>query len=78
MKTVFMIIHMLVTVILIGGTLIQTSKGEGLGALGGGSDGVFRGATKGFEGFIDKWMVYLAYAFLVTAFLSSVIIPKYL
>jgi protein translocase SecG subunit len=77
MKLVFIIIHFIVAMLLIGGILIQTSKSEGLGSLGGGSDTVFRGATKGFEGFIEKWMVWLAYGFLFTSFLSAVIAPKY-
>ncbi|MFA6450050.1 MAG: preprotein translocase subunit SecG [bacterium] len=77
MKIAFMIIHLFVAGLLVGGILIQTSKSEGLGGLGGGSDTVFRGATKGFEGFIDKWMKYLAYGFLVSSFLSAVILPKY-
>ena len=77
MKVVFLIIHFTVTILLVGGILIQTSKSEGLGALGGGSDSVFRGSAKGFEGFIDKWMVYLAYGFLISSFLSAIIIPKY-
>ena len=77
MKIVIVAIHFIVTILLVGGILIQTSKSEGLGALGGGSDSVFRGATKGFEGFIDKWMVYLAYGFLITSFLSAIIAPKF-
>ncbi len=77
MIIVFLVIHFGLTVFLIGGILIQTSKSEGLGALGGGSDGVFRGSAKGFEAFVEKWMVYLAYGFLVSSFLSAIIIPKY-
>ena len=77
MRLVFVIIHFIVTVTLIGGILIQTSKSAGLGGLGGGSDTVFRGSTKGFEGFIEKWMVYLAYGFLVTSFLSAILVPKF-
>ncbi len=77
MKILFYVIHFGITVLLIGGILIQTSKSEGLGALGGGSDSVFRGSAKGFEAFVEKWMKWLAYGFLVSCFLSAIIIPKY-
>jgi len=77
MTTLFLVIHFLVTALLIGGILLQASKGEGLGALGGGSE-VFRGGgSKGFEGVIDKWTEYLAWTFLATSFLSAVLIPKF-
>lgn len=77
MTTVFLFVHFLVTTLLIGGILIQAAKGEGLGALGGGSE-VFRGSSaKGFEGAVEKWTEYMAWAFLVTSFLSAVLIPKF-
>jgi protein translocase SecG subunit len=76
MRIFVFIIHFFVTILLVGGTLVQTSKADGGSLFGGGGD-VFRGATKGFEGFIEKWMLYLAYAFLATSFLSAIIMPKY-
>jgi len=78
MKTVFIIIHFLITLLLIAGSLFHASGSEGLGALGGSTE-VFRGSSaKGFEGVIAKWMEYIAWAFLVSAFLSAVLIPRFL
>lgn len=78
MQVFFLVIHFTVTLLLVGGILIQTSKSAGLGGLGGGSDTIFRGSSaKGFEAFIERWMVYLAYGFLATSFLSAMIIPRY-
>ena len=77
MTTMFLAIHFLVTGLLIIGILLQAAKGEGLGALGGGSE-VFRGSSsKGFEGVLEKWTEYLAWTFLATSFLSAVLIPKF-
>ena len=67
-------IHFIMTLLLIGGILITASKSEGLGALGGSSE-VFRGSSaKGFKGMVERWMVYLAYGFLGTSFLSYIFI----
>lgn len=77
MKVLFMVVHFLVTVVFIGGILLQTSKSEGLGALGGGSE-VFRGGgSKGIEGMIERWITYLAWGFLATSFLSALLIPRF-
>jgi protein translocase SecG subunit len=75
MKSVFLVVHFLITLLLIAGVMIQTSKSEGLGSIGGGSDTLFRGSSaKGFEGMVEKWLVYLAYGFLATSFLTALVI----
>ena len=78
MQIVFLVIHVLITVLLIIGITIHTTKSEGLGGtIGGGSDTLYRGSgAKGFTAFVEKMLVYLAWGFLASAFLSGVIIPK--
>ena len=78
MQTLFIVIHFLITALLIAGSLVHASGSEGLGALGGSSE-VYRGSTpRGFEGVISKWMEYIAWAFLVSSFLSAVLVPNFL
>ncbi len=78
MKIFFLVIHFLVTALLVASIAVQSSKSEGLGSLGGGSDTVYRGSSaKGFDALLEKWTVYLAYGFLGTAFLSAIIIPRF-
>lgn len=60
------------------GILIHTTKSEGLGGtIGGGSDTLYRGSgSKGFIGFVEQNLKYVAWAFIASSFLSGVIIPK--
>ncbi len=77
MRTLFFVVHFFITIVFVGAILIQESKSEGLGALGGGSE-VFRGSgSKGIEGLIEKWITYLAWGFLATSFLSAILIPRF-
>ncbi|HOC92376.1 MAG TPA: preprotein translocase subunit SecG [bacterium] len=74
MKTVILLIQFLITVALIGGSILQAAKSEGLGALGGSSE-VYRGnSAKGFQAIVDKWMVYIAYAFLGVSLLCYIVV----
>lgn len=74
MKAALLVLHFLVTLLLIAGIILSSSKSEGLGALGGSSE-VFRGSSaKGLDAIVEKWMVYLAYGFLVTSLLSYIFI----
>jgi preprotein translocase subunit SecG len=79
MGIVLKIIHMLITIGLIAGIMIHTTKSEGLGGtIGGGSDTLYRGSgAKGFQAFIEKMLIYLAVAFLVTSILIGLVIPKF-
>lgn len=78
-NTFFTVIHFIVTALLIAGILVHTTKSEGLGGtIGGGSDSLYRGSgAKGFEAFIEKMMVYMAWAFLGTSLLVGLILPKF-
>jgi protein translocase SecG subunit len=77
--TFFTVIHFIITAFLIAGILIHTTKSEGLGGtIGGGSDTVYRGSgAKGFEAFVEKMMVYMAWAFLGTSLFVGLIVPKF-
>ncbi|MEW5946079.1 MAG: preprotein translocase subunit SecG [bacterium] len=77
MEIFFLSIHFLIAALLIAGILIHTTKSEGLGGtIGGGSDSVFRGGSaKGFEGFIERMLTYIAWAFLITSFFNSIFLP---
>lgn len=75
-KVLMFVIHFLVTGLLVIGMVVMASKSDS-GALFGGSGDVYRGATKGFEGFVERWMKYLAYGFLITSFLSALVMPRF-
>lgn len=77
MDIAFMIIHLLITIGLIAGLMLKASQSEGLGALGGASDSLFKGSSaKGFEALVEKAVKYFAWIFLVSSFVSAVILPK--
>jgi protein translocase SecG subunit len=75
----FTVIHFAITALLIAGILVHTTKSEGLGGtIGGGSDTLYRGSgAKGFEAFVEKMMVYMAWGFLGTSLLVGLILPKF-
>ncbi|MFH1537820.1 MAG: preprotein translocase subunit SecG [bacterium] len=77
MEIFFLSIHFLIALLLIVGILIQASKSEGLGALGGGGDNLFRGGSaKGFEAFVEQTLKYVAWGFLITSFFSAIFLPR--
>lgn len=67
------------TLVLIAGILVHTTKSEGLGGtIGGGSDSLYRGSgAKGFQAFVENTLVYVAWAFLATSLISGIFIPKF-
>lgn len=76
-KTLFLIVHFIVSVLFIAGTAFQASRSEGLGSIGGGSE-VFRGQkATGISAILDNWMEKLAWIFLFSALLSAVIVPRF-
>ena len=77
-NTFFTVIHFIVTALLIAGILVHTTKSEGLGGtIGGGSDTLYRGSgAKGFEAFVERAMVYIAWTFLGTSLIVGLFIPK--
>lgn len=64
MITFLSIVDFLVAVLLIFIVAIQSSKGEGLGALGGGAT-LFSVKNKGLEAMLDKLTGVLAVLFLI-------------
>ncbi len=72
MTTLLMIIQFIVAISLIAAVLLQESKGEGLGSIGGGGR-MFFGQTKGTEKVLEKATTYLAVGFLVLSVILSLI-----
>lgn len=62
MKTFLQILLMIDAVALIAIIVLQPSKGEGLGAIGGGGQ-MFFSKNKGLEKLLDKATMWLAIAF---------------
>jgi preprotein translocase subunit SecG len=74
METVLLVIHILVTLILIGVVLIQRSEGGALGIGGGGGGGVM--SSRGAANLLTRTTAVLAAVFMLTsislAFVSGV------
>jgi preprotein translocase subunit SecG len=66
LKVVLVIIQFILGLIAI--VILQPSKGEGLGSIGGGSK-LFFGKKKGYEAVLEKATTWVAVAFMVTSFL---------
>ncbi len=64
MLTPFMIVQLVLSVALIAAVLLQPSKGEGMGSIGGGGQ-MFFSKAKGFEAVMEKATKYLAVAFMI-------------
>lgn len=71
-RTILGIFIMLVSIGLVVVVLLQKSKGEGLGSIGGGGQ-LFFNAESRFDAFLSKVTTYLAVAFLALALLASAI-----
>jgi len=63
----------LLSIILIVVVVLQPSKGEGLGSVGGGGSQLFFGKNKGFEAFMDKLTTGLGIAFFLIAIIAQMI-----
>jgi len=68
-----MILQLIVSVALITVVVLQRSKGEGLGAIGGGAQLFFERA-KGFDRFLDRATTVLAVAFMILSVVISIVI----
>jgi len=66
------VLLLLVSLALIAVVLIQPSKGEGLGAIGGGSQSFF-GRNKGLEVLLEKVTAGLAVAFFLLAIIANLV-----
>jgi preprotein translocase subunit SecG len=71
MGTFFMIIQFIVCIALIVAVVLQESKGEGLGSIGGGSR-MFFSQRKGNEEILSTATTYLAVGFMVLSVVLSV------
>ena len=71
MKIVFSIIHIIVSVLLIGLIVLQ-SKGSGLGAAFGGSNTSYH-SKRGMEKIVFSLTIFLAVAFFITSITISTI-----
>ncbi len=78
METFFFIIHIIIIILLVTGVLMQESREEGLSGLGtaGSSESPFSKRSKGWSGLLDKAVRILAWAFLISCILSSMILPR--
>ena len=72
MVTALMAIQLLVSLSLIVVVSLQESKGEGLGAIGGGSQ-MFFGKVKGLDQILERVTKYLAVAFMFLSLLLTFI-----
>lgn len=72
MVTFLMVVQLLVATGLIVAVVLQESKGEGLGSIGGGSKMFFSKASR-TERFLEQATKWLAGAFMVLAVILSLI-----
>lgn len=70
LRTVVAVVMFLVSVALILVVVLQRSKGEGLGSIGGGAR-LFHGAQSALDVFLDKATTYIAVGFMVLAVIAS-------
>ncbi len=71
MGTFLMVIQFLVCIALIVAVVLQESKGEGLGSIGGGSRMFFGKRAKGLEQMLETATTYLAVGFMVLSVVLS-------
>ena len=72
MKTFFYAFQILVSVALIIVVTMQSSKGEGLGSIGGGAQ-LFFAKEKGLDAVLTKATTILAIVFMVSAIIAAII-----
>lgn len=70
LRSVLIVALFLVSVLLIVVVVLQRSKGEGLGSIGGGAR-LFHSSQSSFEVFLDKATTYVAIAFMLLAVLAT-------
>lgn len=72
LRTLLFILQFVVSLGLIVVVTIQSSKGEGLGSIGGGAQ-LFFSANKGVEALLNKVTVWLAVGFMISCILVAVV-----
>ncbi len=72
MQTALMIIQLVLAVGVIAFVTLQPSKGEGLGAVGGGSQ-LFFGKNKGFERLLERLTTVFAILFMISSLVLAIL-----
>lgn len=72
MRTALIVFQFIVSIALIVVVLLQSSKGEGLGSIGGGGQ-LFFAKNKGWEDFLSKVTTVVAVVFLASSVLLTVV-----
>jgi preprotein translocase subunit SecG len=72
LRTFLFILQFLISLGLIAVVTAQSSKGEGLGSIGGGAQ-LFFAANKGLEAFLNRITVWLAVAFMVSSIVVALV-----
>lgn len=72
MGTFLMIVQFIVCIGLIAAVVMQESKGEGLGSIGGGGGRMFFNQRKGSEEVLEVATTYLAVGFLVLSVVLTI------
>lgn len=72
MRTLLFILQFVISIGLIVVVTAQSSKGEGLGSIGGGAQ-LFFSANKGMEAFLNRITVWLAVAFMISSVLVALV-----
>ncbi|HHY45767.1 MAG TPA: preprotein translocase subunit SecG [Firmicutes bacterium] len=71
MKTALIVFQFIVSIALIAVVLMQSSKGEGLGSIGGGAQ-LFFPKNKGLDEFLSKVTSIVAVFFLLSSILLTI------
>lgn len=71
--TFFSVLLLVISALLIVAIMMQPSKGEGLGSVGGGGGQLFFAKNKGFEAFMEKLTTGLGIAFFLVAIIANFI-----
>ena len=72
MRTALLVFQFLISLALIVVVVIQSSKGEGLGSIGGGAQ-MFFAANKGMEAFLNKATTIIAVLFMVSSIVVAAV-----
>ncbi|NPV53982.1 MAG: preprotein translocase subunit SecG [Firmicutes bacterium] len=72
MRTALIVFQFLVSIVLIVAVVLQSSKGEGLGSIGGGAQ-LFFAKNKGWDDLLSKVTTVAAIFFLLSSIMLSVV-----
>ncbi|MGE5653895.1 MAG: preprotein translocase subunit SecG [Bacillota bacterium] len=73
MQTFLTIVHILISLALIAGVLLQSGKGDGMsGIFGGGAGQQLFSKKKGMDEILTRWTSIVAFAFVVTSLVLGI------